>query len=88
MKVSTETVLTYYIVYILYYLLQYEKRLQVQSLLVRPTGIEPTHPAPEAGALSTELRAQIPIEIVYQKNLQIQVKKIKKTLKKVLTSRK
>lgn len=29
--------------------------------MVRPTGIEPTHPAPEAGALSTELRAQITI---------------------------
>ncbi len=26
-------------------------------LMVRPRGIEPPHPAPEAGALSTELRA-------------------------------
>ena len=25
--------------------------------MVRLTGIEPTHPAPEAGALSTELQA-------------------------------
>jgi hypothetical protein len=25
--------------------------------MVRPRGIEPPHPAPEAGALSTELRA-------------------------------
>lgn len=29
-----------------------------EVLLVRLTGIEPTHPAPEAGALSTELQAQ------------------------------
>ena len=27
------------------------------GFLVRLIGIEPTHPAPEAGALSTELRA-------------------------------
>ena len=26
--------------------------------LVPPAGLEPTHPAPEAGALSTELRGQ------------------------------
>ncbi|KUK52149.1 MAG: hypothetical protein XD78_2177 [Desulfotomaculum sp. 46_296] len=29
------------------------------SNLVRLVGIEPTHPAPEAGALSPELQAQI-----------------------------
>ena len=28
------------------------------SNLARPAGIEPAHPAPEAGALSPELRAQ------------------------------
>ncbi len=30
----------------------------VKLCLVRPVGIEPTHLAPEASALSTELRAQ------------------------------
>ena len=29
-----------------------------RAYMARPTGIGPTHPAPEAGALSTELRAQ------------------------------
>ena len=29
------------------------------GFLVRLIGIEPTHPAPEAGALSTELQAHI-----------------------------
>ena len=28
-------------------------------LMVRLIGIEPTHPAPEAGALSTELQAHV-----------------------------
>lgn len=28
-------------------------------MMVRPRGIEPPHPAPEAGALSTELRAHM-----------------------------
>ena len=31
---------------------------------IRPIGIEPTHPAPEAGALSTELRAQITLNMI------------------------
>ncbi len=31
----------------------------VEVFLVRLIGIEPTHPAPEAGALSTELQAHI-----------------------------
>ena len=36
-----------------------KSRPALQSgILVRLTGIEPTHPAPEAGALSTELQAQ------------------------------
>lgn len=29
------------------------------GFLVRLIGIEPTHPAPEAGALSTELQARV-----------------------------
>ena len=31
----------------------------IEAFLVRLIGIEPTHPAPEAGALSTELQAHI-----------------------------
>ena len=41
---------------------EHEKSTSLQCrevLLVRLTGIEPTHPAPEAGALSTELQAHI-----------------------------
>ena len=34
------------------------KNIIVRLFLVRPVGIEPTHLAPEASALSTELRAQ------------------------------
>ena len=49
--------------------------------LVRPTGIEPTHPAPEAGALSTELRAQTYINSIAKKILNSS----KKNRKKVLT---
>ena len=49
--------------------------------MVRPTGIEPTHPAPEAGALSTELRAHTIINIIAKKILN----SIKKYRKKVLT---
>ena len=33
---------------------------------IRPIGIEPTHPAPEAGALSTELRAQITYNMILE----------------------
>lgn len=33
--------------------------------LVPPAGLEPTHPAPEAGALSAELRGR-PLTIIYQ----------------------
>jgi hypothetical protein len=33
-------------------------------LMVRPRGIEPPHPAPEAGALSTELRAHTALMII------------------------
>ena len=33
---------------------------------IRPIGIEPTHPAPEAGALSTELRAQITLNMILE----------------------
>lgn len=35
------------------------------GFLVRLTGIEPTHPAPEAGALSTELQAQTLYQLLY-----------------------
>ena len=31
--------------------------VNIQNKMVRPIGVEPTTPAPEAGALSTELRA-------------------------------
>lgn len=39
--------------------------------MVRPRGIEPPHPAPEAGALSTELRAHAALLIIaeYQKQV-------------------
>ena len=36
-----------------------------EGILVRLTGIEPTHPAPEAGALSTELQAQMLWQLLY-----------------------
>ena len=49
--------------------------------MVRPTGIEPTHPAPEAGALSTELRAQNAINSIAK----IFLNSSKKNRKKVLT---
>ena len=49
--------------------------------MVRPTGIEPTHPAPEAGALSTELRAQTTIHSIAK----IFLKSSKKNRKKGLT---
>ena len=38
--------------------------LTTEQCFIRPIGIEPTHPAPEAGALSTELRAQITINMI------------------------
>ena len=37
--------------------------------MVRPRGIEPPHPAPEAGALSTELRAHNCLMIIAKFNL-------------------
>ena len=52
--------------------------------MVRPTGIEPTHPAPEAGALSTELRAHIAINSIAK----IFLNSSKKNRKKVLTFQK
>ena len=48
--------------------------------MARPTGIEPTHPAPEAGALSTELRAQITINSITKKFLNSSKKNRKKGL--------
>lgn len=36
--------------------------------MVRLIGIEPTHPAPEAGALSTELQAPITLKLFYNKH--------------------
>ena len=50
-------------------------------ILARLIGIEPTHPAPEAGALSTELRAQTYINSIAKKILNSS----KKNRKKVLT---
>ena len=38
----------------------------IGGFLVRLIGIEPTHPAPEAGALSTELQAQITFNIILE----------------------
>ena len=49
--------------------------------MARPTGIEPTHPAPEAGALSTELRAQTTINSIAK----IFLNSSKKNRKKGLT---
>ena len=49
-----------------------------QRFLVRPTGIEPTLPAPEAGALSTELRAQIYINKYIKNFFKFKQKKSKK----------
>ena len=40
----------------------------VRFNLVRPRGIEPPHPAPEAGALSTELRAHIKLVQIFVLN--------------------
>ena len=50
--------------------------------LARLIGIEPTHPAPEAGALSTELQAHI---FIYRKRLlrYCSIKKEKRKAKKV-----
>ena len=41
--------------------------------MVRLVGIEPTHPAPEAGALSTELQAQ---RLEYERKYSILLKKV------------
>ena len=55
--------------------------IKISGFLVRPTGIEPTHPAPEAGALSTELRAQTTINSIAK----IFLNSSKKNRKKGLT---
>ena len=52
--------------------------IKISGFLVRPTGIEPTHPAPEAGALSTELRAHNHNNYYNEKNFKFKQKKSKK----------
>ena len=50
--------------------------------MVRLTRIEPKHPAPEAGALSTELQAQIAIDSISKKKSKFKQKKSKKGVDK------
>ena len=41
----------------------------ISLYLVRPAGIEPAHPDPESGALSTELRAHFVSKMYYTINI-------------------